>query len=135
MSRRNQVAAHVLHGIPSTIASSSYNHFQILEKLVELDDPKAINFYIDAGKIHHQSESIDIYWRGLSKCPTLNEYLTLTQARSSNFLIMIYKIMKLFSNTNHELSDFVKLFGKEMIQIFGIFLILRTHRNFHSISK
>jgi geranylgeranyl diphosphate synthase, type III len=112
MIRRERASVHVVHGIPSTVASCNYAHFKILEKLVELDHPDAITFYIQAGKIHHQGQALDIYWREISKCPTLNEYLTLTQAKSSNYLLMVYKIMKLFSTTGHNLHDFVNLFGK-----------------------
>lgn len=112
MTRRSQPAVHIAQSISSTLSSTSFIHFQILEKLVELDHPYAIKFYIEAGKIHHQAEAIDIYWREISKCPTLSEYLTLTRAKSSNYLIMIYKIMNLFSTSRHDLNNFVNLFGK-----------------------
>lgn len=116
MTRRNQPAVHVVHGISSTLASSSFIHFQILEKLVELDHPYAIKFFIEAGKIHHQAEAIDIYWREILKCPTLSEYLALSRAKSANFLVMIYKIMNLFSTNKHDLGNFVNLFGELKIK-------------------
>lgn len=121
ISRRNQTAVHIAHGIPSTIASCNFTHFLILEKLLKLDHPDAIKYYIEAGKIAHQGHAVDIYWREISKCPTLDEYLNLTYAKSSNYLVMVYKIMKLFSKTTHDIEKFVNLLGKYLKKIRKLF--------------
>jgi hypothetical protein len=84
----------------------------VLEKLLKLEHPDAIKYYIEAGKIDHQGHAVDIYWREISKCPTLVEYLNLTFAKASNYFMMVYKIMKLFSTTDHDLEKFVNLLGK-----------------------
>lgn len=118
LSRRNQTAVHIAHGIPSVVTSCNFTHFLILEKLLELDHPDAIKYYIEAVKIGHQGHAVDIYWCEISKCPTLIEYLNLTYAKSSNYLIMVYKIMKLFSTTGYDLEKFVKLLGKFLDQRF-----------------
>jgi geranylgeranyl diphosphate synthase type 3 len=110
--KRGHQTTHVACGVPATVACCEYVNFMTLEKILALDHPDAMKIYIEAGLIGYRGQASEVYMRNADiECPTLSEYLVLTCAKTIS-VNMIFKLMRLFSSFEMDLSYLTYLLGK-----------------------
>jgi hypothetical protein len=84
----------------------------VLEKILALDHPDAMKIYIEALLIGYRGQAAEVYIRNADiECPTLSEYLVFASAKTIH-VNMLYKLMRLFSSFEMDLSDFTYLLGR-----------------------
>ena len=72
--RRGIPAAHTVHGVPSTINAANYVHFAALNRVQNLNHPKAMALCIGHLLELYHSQGMEIYWRDNYTCPSVEEY-------------------------------------------------------------
>ncbi|KAJ6145780.1 hypothetical protein N7470_009675 [Penicillium chermesinum] len=84
MLRRGVPVAHNIFGTAQTINSANYVYFLALQEIQQLNNPAAINIFIQELLNLHRGQGMDLFWRDTLTCPTEDEYLEmLMQAESA----------------------------------------------------
>ncbi|KND03348.1 farnesyltranstransferase [Spizellomyces punctatus DAOM BR117] len=73
--RRGIPVAHKIFGIPSTINCANYVYFLALQKLSNLNDPRAVQIFTEELLQLHRGQGMEIHWRDTGTCPTEDEYI------------------------------------------------------------
>jgi len=72
--RRGIPAAHTIYGVPSTINAANYIQFIGLDRLQNLNHPKAMALCTGHLVEWHHGQGMEIYWRDNHTCPSVEEY-------------------------------------------------------------
>jgi geranylgeranyl diphosphate synthase type 3 len=102
--------AHQVYGIPFTINCANYVYFLALVKLINNLPSKinqAVTIFTENLMQLHEGEELQVYWRDMIKCPTMDEYNDMMN--KSNVLYALgVKLMQLFSEKTAA-DQYVKL--------------------------
>jgi len=72
--RRGIPAAHTIYGVPRTTNSAIFVHFIGLERIQNLNHPKAMALCAEHLMEFYHGQGKDIYWRDNNTCPSMEEY-------------------------------------------------------------
>jgi geranylgeranyl diphosphate synthase type 3 len=86
--RRGVPVAHTIYGVPSTITAATYANFLALNKVHNLNHPKAIVLYTEHMVRTYQAQGIEIYWRDNHTCPSVKEYEEVIKRSKDSFRTM-----------------------------------------------
>lgn len=93
--RRGKPCAYLKYGIPLTINSSYYQMFAALSKIPVLIDHShelTTRLTIDSLLVLHQGQGYDILWRDYRICPTINEYISMIEKKTSEVFMLIARL-------------------------------------------
>ena len=108
--RRGNPCAHKIYGVASTINSANYVYFIGLEKILELNNPEAVQIFKQSMLELHRGQGMEIYWRDTFMCPTEDEYRDMTVRKTGGLFNLAVQLMELFSNAaDCPTYDYVKL--------------------------
>ena len=108
--RRGNPCAHKIYGVASTINSANYVYFIGLEKILELNNPEAVQIFKESMLELHRGQGMEIYWRDTFMCPTEDEYRDMTVRKTGGLFNLAVQLMELFSNVaDCPTYDYVKL--------------------------
>ena len=79
-----------IFGVASTINSASYVMFIGLERVLELDHPKAISIFSEQMLELHRGQGMEIYWRDNFECPSEEEYQQMTIRKTGQVIWLLY---------------------------------------------
>ncbi|XP_018364367.1 PREDICTED: geranylgeranyl pyrophosphate synthase-like, partial [Trachymyrmex cornetzi] len=88
--------AHSIYGLHNSINAANYLQFIICEKLINLH-PMAVKIFIEQMMEFYRGQGMDIYWKENFICPTEKDYNILALRKSGWLVILVIKLMKLFS--------------------------------------
>ena len=119
--RRGNPCAHKIYGVASTINSANYVYFIGLEKILELNNPEAVQIFKESMLELHRGQGMEIYWRDTFMCPTENEYRDMTVRKTGGLFNLAVKLMQLFSN-NEECPQYNYV---ELTSLLGLYFQIR----------
>ncbi|KAH0816621.1 hypothetical protein GEV33_006171 [Tenebrio molitor] len=67
--------AHLIYGTARTFNAANYVTFIEVKKLLDLQEPKVIDYFVEVGLELFRSQGMDIYYRDQFICPTENDYI------------------------------------------------------------
>jgi len=109
--RRGIPVAHKIFGVASTINSASYVMFIGLERVLELDHPKAISIFSEQMLELHRGQGMEIYWRDNFECPSEEEYQQMTIRKTGGLFNLAVRLMQLFADTEQDFVGLTSLLG------------------------
>jgi geranylgeranyl diphosphate synthase type 3 len=130
--RRGQPVTHKIYGVPQTINTANYVYFLAYKELAKLRRQ-----YEDGGKARvggvrdldlivteellnlHRGQGMEILWRDLLQCPTLEEYTYMVNNKTGGGFRMPVKLMMAFATKNLDV-DFIPL-----VNIIGVYFQIR----------
>ncbi|KAH0821236.1 hypothetical protein GEV33_001555 [Tenebrio molitor] len=107
VARSGVPVMHSIYGLPHTLNSVNYATSNVLEKLLDLGDPRIMPLYIEHGQKMHAGNGMEIYWRDNIICPTEEEYLEIAVPKTSSAFCFGIKVMQLFSDNSENLDKLV----------------------------
>ncbi|RZC34814.1 polyprenyl synt domain containing protein, partial [Asbolus verrucosus] len=112
MLRRGVPAAHLIYGIAATVVTANYMGFCIaLEKIFDLQHPKAIDIFTELNLELGRGQGMDIYWRDNAICPTEDEYKKMCIRKTGIIFMSSVRLMQLFSSDQTDFSKFLENIG------------------------
>jgi geranylgeranyl diphosphate synthase type 3 len=72
--RRGIPTAHTIYGLASTINAANYVHFKCLDRVQNLNHPKAMALCTGHLVEWYHGQGMDIYWSDNHICPSVEEY-------------------------------------------------------------
>ncbi|KAJ3052512.1 Geranylgeranyl pyrophosphate synthase [Rhizophlyctis rosea] len=109
--RRGVPVAHKIYGIPSTINCANYVYFLALQKVMSLNDPRAIQIFTEEMLQLHRGQGMEIYWRDTGTCPTEAEYLEMIGNKTGGLLRLAVKLMQIACSSQNDFSNLVDILG------------------------
>ena len=110
--RRGVPVAHSIFGIAQTINTSNYVYFVALEKVNQLQNPKAMNVFVAELLNLHRGQGQDILWRDTLQCPTEEQYNSMILDKTGGLFRLAVGLMKAFASTANGEKDFTPLVDK-----------------------
>ncbi|XP_071578768.1 terpene synthase-like [Temnothorax nylanderi] len=110
ISRDGIPVTHSVFGLPRTISTSNYINLIAFEKAANLH-PAAVKILLDELLQFSRGQSMDIYWREYLTCPTDEEYEKNAIRKAGWLVILMVKLMKLFSTCEKDFSSLLNLMG------------------------
>ncbi|TPX63281.1 hypothetical protein SpCBS45565_g06737 [Spizellomyces sp. 'palustris'] len=109
--RRGIPVAHKIFGIPSTINCANYVYFLALQKLSNLNDPRAVHIFTEELLQLHRGQGMEIHWRDTGTCPTEDEYIGMVKNKTGGLLRLAIKLMQICANTTIDYTSLVDIIG------------------------
>ncbi|KAG2129859.1 isoprenoid synthase domain-containing protein [Suillus bovinus] len=139
--RRGQPATHKIYGVPLTINAANYVYFLAYNELAKLrrqcEDGEAmrvggardLDVIVTEELLNlHRGQGMEILWRDLLQCPTMEEYTYMVKNKTGGGFRMPVKLMMAFATKNLDV-DFIPL-----INIIGVYFQIRDdYMNLQSI--
>jgi len=100
--RRGKPCAYMKYGSPLTINCAYYQMFACWSKIPILFDElheETTKLVIDSLLILHQGQGYDILWRDNRICPTINEYISMIEKKTSEAFVLIVRLFFLHSTS------------------------------------
>jgi len=115
-TRRGIQAAHMKYGTALTINAANYVYFIAADKCRRLNNPAALDFFINEMLNLHLGQGLDIYWREHCECPSIEQYKAMVSHKTGGlFRLVIGIMMSLTSGLSHDqkrsLLEVVDLLG------------------------
>jgi geranylgeranyl diphosphate synthase type 3 len=83
--RRGVPAAHKIYGFPTTINAANYAHFLALNRVYNLNHPKAILLCTEHIMEMYHGQGMEINWRDNHTCPSVKEYEEMAKKSKDRF--------------------------------------------------
>ncbi|KAJ5664044.1 Phyllocladan-16-alpha-ol synthase [Penicillium longicatenatum] len=109
--RRGQPVAHSIFGAAQTFNSGNYVYFLALREVQKLNNPQAIEIYVDALIHLHRGQGMDVFWRDSLICPTEEEYLDMVSNKTGALFCLAIELLQIGSPVKVDLVPLVRLFG------------------------
>ncbi|KAF3385516.1 Phyllocladan-16-alpha-ol synthase [Penicillium rolfsii] len=123
--RRGQPVAHSIFGVAQTFNSGNYVYFLALREIQKLNNPRAIDIYVDALIQLHRGQGMDVFWRDSLICPTEEEYLDMVANKTGALFCLAIDLLQLGSTVQVDLTPLVQQFGM-IFQICDDYLNLKS---------
>ncbi|KAJ5247545.1 hypothetical protein N7468_002528 [Penicillium chermesinum] len=111
MLRRGVPVAHNIFGTAQTINSANYVYFLALQEIQQLNNPAAINIFIQELLNLHRGQGMDLFWRDTLTCPTEDEYLEMVGNKTGGLFRLAVKLMQAESATGKDCVSLVNVLG------------------------
>lgn len=109
--RRGIPVAHNIFGTAQTINSANYVYFLALQEVQKLDNPEAINIYVNELLNLHRGQGMDLFWRDTLTCPREDEYLEMVGNKTGGLFRLAVKLMQAESDTGRDCVNLVNVMG------------------------
>lgn len=123
--RRGIPVAHNIFGTAQTINSANYVYFLALQEVQKLNNPAAINIFVNELLNLHRGQGMDLFWRDTLNCPTEDEYLEMVGNKTGGLFRLAVKLMQAESATGKDCVSLVNVLGL-IFQICDDYLNLRN---------
>ncbi|PGH26795.1 hypothetical protein AJ80_01561 [Polytolypa hystricis UAMH7299] len=112
--RRGRPAAHVLYGPSQTFNSATYAVLSATILLDSLAEGRHKHVYKDELENLNLGQSLDLYWRFHSTCPSIDEYITMVDNKTGSFFRLVVRLMEAETSrpSNPALLHFITLLGR-----------------------
>ncbi|RHZ59577.1 FPP/GGPP synthase family protein [Aspergillus thermomutatus] len=109
--RRGIPVAHNIFGTAQTINSANYVYFLALQEVQKLNNPTAIDIYVQELLNLHRGQGMDLFWRDTLTCPTEEEYLEMVGNKTGGLFRLAIKLMQAESTTGKDCVSLVNVMG------------------------
>ncbi|THC93820.1 hypothetical protein EYZ11_006709 [Aspergillus tanneri] len=109
--RRGIPVAHNIFGTAQTINSANYVYFLALQEVQKLNNPNAINIYVQELLNLHRGQGMDLFWRDTLTCPSEEEYLEMVGNKTGGLFRLAVKLMQAESSTGRDCVNLVNVMG------------------------
>ncbi|RHZ69050.1 farnesyltranstransferase [Aspergillus turcosus] len=109
--RRGIPVAHNIFGTAQTINSANYVYFLALQEVQKLNNPAAIDIYVQELLNLHRGQGMDLFWRDTLTCPTEEEYLEMVGNKTGGLFRLAIKLMQAESSTGKDCVSLVNVMG------------------------
>ncbi|KAI2728144.1 hypothetical protein CBS147354_2677 [Penicillium roqueforti] len=109
--RRGIPVAHNIFGTAQTINSANYVYFLALQEVQQLNNPAAIDIYVQEMLNLHRGQGMDLFWRDTLTCPTEDEYLEMVGNKTGGLFRLAVKLMQAESTTGKDCVALVNVMG------------------------
>ncbi|PLB38596.1 FPP/GGPP synthase family protein [Aspergillus candidus] len=109
--RRGSPVAHSIFGIAQTINSANHAYFLAQERVLALNDPRALVIFTRELLSLHRGQAMDLYWRDALICPTEEEYIEMVSNKTGGLFRLAVQLMQTLSTVNIDCTDLVELLG------------------------
>ncbi|KAH8426229.1 FPP/GGPP synthase family protein [Aspergillus melleus] len=109
--RRGIPVAHNIFGTAQTINSANYVYFLALQEVQKLNNPTAINIYVQELLNLHRGQGMDLFWRDTLTCPSEEEYLEMVGNKTGGLFRLAVKLMQAESSTGKDCVSLVNVLG------------------------
>lgn len=109
--RRGIPVAHNIFGTAQTINSANYVYFLALQEVQKLNNPAAINIFVNELLNLHRGQGMDLFWRDTLNCPTEDEYLEMVGNKTGGLFRLAVKLMQAESATGKDCVRLVNVLG------------------------
>ncbi|KAG1878928.1 isoprenoid synthase domain-containing protein [Suillus subluteus] len=130
--RRGQPVTHKIYGVPQTINTANYVYFLAYRELAKLrrqcedggearvGGAKDLDLIVTEELLNlHRGQGMEILWRDLLQCPTLEEYTYMVNNKTGGGFRMPVKLMMALATKNLDV-DFIPL-----VNIIGVYFQIR----------
>ncbi|KAJ3625166.1 hypothetical protein MTP99_018728 [Tenebrio molitor] len=126
--RRGIPTAHLILGTARTLNAANYVTLIEIMKLVDLKEPKVIDYVIEMGLGVSKSQGLGIYYRNNFICPTEDEYIEFASGQFNSMFTFVVRLLQLFSD--NKTTDFTVLIQKLSLfcQIYNDYLSLHSKK-------
>ncbi|KAH0948337.1 hypothetical protein HN011_007677 [Eciton burchellii] len=110
--QRNGIpAAHIKYGIPITISAVYYALFNILKRIMNLQQLQGVKMCINKMQDAIVGQAIEIIWRNNFTCPSEADYKRLTTKKTAAFFDICVTLMQSFSTCDKDFSSLTEILG------------------------
>ncbi|KAF7125557.1 hypothetical protein CNMCM5793_001817 [Aspergillus hiratsukae] len=109
--RRGIPVAHNIFGTAQTINSANYIYFLALQEVQKLNNPAAIDIYVQELLNLHRGQGMDLFWRDTLTCPTEEDYLEMVGNKTGGLFRLAIKLMQAESSTGKDCVSLVNVMG------------------------
>ncbi|KAE8380525.1 isoprenoid synthase domain-containing protein [Aspergillus bertholletiae] len=109
--RRGVPVAHNIYGTAQTINSANYVYFLALQEVQKLNNPAAIDIYVQELLNLHRGQGMDLFWRDTLTCPSEDEYLEMVGNKTGGLFRLAVKLMQAESSTGMDCVSLVDVLG------------------------
>ncbi|PWY77502.1 terpenoid synthase [Aspergillus heteromorphus CBS 117.55] len=109
--RRGIPVAHNIYGTAQTINSANYVYFLALQEVQKLNNPTAIDIYVQELLNLHRGQGMDLFWRDTLTCPSEEEYLEMVGNKTGGLFRLAVKLMQAESGTDKDCVSLVNVMG------------------------
>ena len=109
--RRGIPTVHNIFGIAQTINSSNYVYFLALQEVQKLNNPAAIDVYVQEMLNLHRGQGMDLFWRDTLTCPSEEEYLEMVGNKTGGLFRLAVKLMQTESDRRVDCVSLVNVMG------------------------
>ncbi|KAB8211354.1 isoprenoid synthase domain-containing protein [Aspergillus parasiticus] len=109
--RRGVPVAHNIYGTAQTINSANYVYFLALQEVQKLNNPAAIDIYVQELLNLHRGQGMDLFWRDTLTCPSEEEYLEMVGNKTGGLFRLAIKLMQAESATGKDCVSLVNVLG------------------------
>ncbi|GIC91797.1 FPP/GGPP synthase family protein [Aspergillus udagawae] len=109
--RRGIPVAHNIFGTAQTINSANYVYFLALQEVQKLNNPTAIDIFVQELLNLHRGQGMDLFWRDTLTCPTEEEYLEMVGNKTGGLFRLAIKLMQAESTTGIDCVSLVNVMG------------------------
>lgn len=102
-------SAHMVYGYPRTISAANYALLIALERVMSLDNPKAVQQYLSNSLDYHRAAAMEIFWRENFICPTEAEFTVMSSQKVSGFYNILVNLMQHYSDCKKDFRRLVHL--------------------------
>ncbi|XP_011055340.1 PREDICTED: geranylgeranyl pyrophosphate synthase-like [Acromyrmex echinatior] len=101
---------HSVYGLHYSINAANYLQLLACEKLINLH-PMAVKIVIEQFVEYYKGQGMDLYWKEKFICPKEEDYNILAIRKSTWIIIMVVKLMKLFSTYEEDVLSLASTLG------------------------
>ncbi|KAH1655921.1 farnesyltranstransferase [Aspergillus fumigatus] len=109
--RRGIPVAHNIFGTAQTINSANYVYFLALQEVQKLNNPTAIDIFVQELLNLHRGQGMDLFWRDTLTCPTEEDYLDMVGNKTGGLFRLAIKLMQAESTTGIDCVSLVNVMG------------------------
>ncbi|CAG4917884.1 unnamed protein product [Colias eurytheme] len=112
MVRHGLPAAHIVYGLPLAMNAGIHVIILVLQNLEKLGHPQIGKMFSEEFLEIVRGQGSEVYWRDNLQCPTQEQYEHVVQQKSGNMFRLAIRLMQLFSDYEHDLSELALTVGK-----------------------
>ncbi|OKL57729.1 hypothetical protein UA08_07231 [Talaromyces atroroseus] len=109
--RRGQPVAHSIFGTAQTMNSGNYIYFTALREIQQLNNPQAIDIYVNSLIDLHRGQGMELFWRDSLMCPTEEEYLDMVANKTGGLFCLAVQLMQVETTVEVDFVPLVRLLG------------------------
>ncbi|KYN21739.1 Geranylgeranyl pyrophosphate synthase [Trachymyrmex cornetzi] len=102
---------HSVYGLHNSINAANYLQLITCEKLINLHPMVIIKIFIEQMMEFYTGQGMDIYWKENFICPTEKDYNIVAVKKSGWLVILVVKLMKLFSAYEEDVLSLASTLG------------------------
>ena len=100
--RRGKPVAHLIFGVPMTLNCANYAYFIALEQCQNLENPEAMQVFVEELLNLHRGQGQDILWRDTNSCPSVEKYEKMVLDKTGGLFRLAVGLMAAFSEESAE---------------------------------